>query len=121
MKGASGGSNEQGLERVNELPGDRDWVADVPLAAIPPLLCQLNAVEGALAARLAAASHEPRNDALCAPDRLLTANEVARRAGMSKDYVYRHANGLPFTHRVGRAVRFSENGLNRWLETRQRS
>lgn len=49
------------------------------------------------------------------PDRLLSAEVVAERMGVSKRYLYSHANTLPFTKRLGRTIRFSEKGLERWL------
>jgi excisionase family DNA binding protein len=53
-------------------------------------------------------------------DRLLSASEVARRLGVSRRYVYDHADRFPFTRRLGSGtVRFSECGLERWL-ARQR-
>ena len=49
------------------------------------------------------------------PDRLLSAEVAAERMGVSKRYIYNHADTLPFTKRLGRTVRFSERGLERWL------
>ena len=50
------------------------------------------------------------------PDRLLTAADVAERMKVSKRYVYANAPAWPFTCRsLGRAVRFSEAGLEVWL------
>lgn len=49
------------------------------------------------------------------PDRLLTAGQVADRLGVSRRYVYEHADTLPFTRRLDGVVRFSEQGLARWL------
>jgi len=55
-----------------------------------------------------------------ADDRLLTAEEVAKRLRLSIAVVYRRAKRWPFTHRLGRKkLLISETGLNRWLE-RQR-
>lgn len=50
------------------------------------------------------------------PDRLLTAQEVAARLGTSAKYVYAHATAYPFArHLSTKALRFSEQGLARWL------
>ncbi len=50
-------------------------------------------------------------------DHLLTPDEVATRLGVSPRWVYRHAEEWPFTKRLSRKVlRFSEAGLQRWLE-----
>lgn len=48
-------------------------------------------------------------------DRLLRAQEVAKRLGCSARYVYAHAGRFPFTVRVGGLVRFSELRFDRWL------
>lgn len=51
-----------------------------------------------------------------APDRLLTAREVARRLGVSPKWVYSHHAELAFSRRLGKkALRFSERGLDRHL------
>jgi predicted DNA-binding transcriptional regulator AlpA len=53
-------------------------------------------------------------------DRLLTVEETAPLLGVAPRWLYRHANGLPFTRHLSRkALRFSEAGLRRWLETRR--
>jgi predicted DNA-binding transcriptional regulator AlpA len=59
----------------------------------------------------------PDPDAL--PDRLLKASEVAERLGVSKKWVYENRAALPFTRRIGSALRFDAEGLERWL-ARQR-
>ena len=46
---------------------------------------------------------------------LLSAGELARALKVSRKWVYRHAARLPFTRRVGRAVRFDSRGLESWL------
>ena len=49
-------------------------------------------------------------------DRLLTAEQVAERLGLSKSQVYKQAHGWPFTRKLSaKALRFSEAGLERWL------
>ena len=46
------------------------------------------------------------------PDRLLEVSEAAKRLGVSKDYLYRHAKQWPFAVRVGPGqLRFSEHAL----------
>lgn len=48
-------------------------------------------------------------------DRLMTAEEASRRTGMSTRWLYARADELPFATRIGRSVRFSEQGLEKWL------
>lgn len=55
-----------------------------------------------------------------APDRLISAAEVARRMGVKRKHVYQHADEWPFTRRLGaKVLRFEEKGFERWL-ARQR-
>jgi excisionase family DNA binding protein len=49
-------------------------------------------------------------------DRLLTVSEAAKRLGVSRRYVYGHADEYPFARRLGpKTLRFSERGLEKWL------
>ncbi len=51
------------------------------------------------------------------PDRLLKVEEAAQLAGVSPRWLYRHARGQPFAHKLGgRTLRISESGLRRWIE-----
>ncbi len=93
---------------------------EVPVEAIPTLLCQLSALQSALASRLGAVPQTAPPRSSLSNDRLLKADDVATRANLSRDYVYRHADRFPFTRRIGRALRFSEKGLTRWLDSRAR-
>ena len=52
-------------------------------------------------------------------DRLLTAQESAQMLAVSPEWLYRNANKLPFTHRLGpKVLRFSQRGIERWIATR---
>jgi hypothetical protein len=53
-------------------------------------------------------------------DCLLTADDVALRLKVSKAYVYKNAAQYPFSVREGRYIRFSQNGLARYIEKHQR-
>jgi excisionase family DNA binding protein len=103
---------------------DPSLCATLPLSAVPPLLMQLaggltrlTALQTALAARVLSA---PVGPALSpgGAEHLLGVEEAAARLGMSTDWLYRHAKRLPFTRRVGRAVRFDAAGLARWVAHR---
>ncbi len=55
-------------------------------------------------------------------DRLLMAEEAAQTLAVSPDWLYRHANRLPFTRKLGpRMLRFSEQGIQKYLATRKSS
>jgi predicted DNA-binding transcriptional regulator AlpA len=52
-------------------------------------------------------------------DRLLTATEAAQKLGATEDWLYRHANTLPFAVRVGKKhLRFSQAGMDRYIRQR---
>jgi hypothetical protein len=55
-----------------------------------------------------------------AQDQLLTAEDVATRLKVTKAFVYKNAAQYPFTVREGRYVRFSQQGLSRYLDKHQR-
>ena len=96
---------------------------DREISAAPPE--RLPAILVALSTRMAAASARllamppVSSGRTTGPDENLDVAEAARRLGVSKDWLYRHANGLPFTVRVGRRLVFSARGLERWNQMRQ--
>lgn len=93
------------------LPKPED-VAYVPPRDLPAVALELASLQAAVAARWLALGMS--DGAL--PDRLLTVREIAPTLGMSEDWIYRHADSLPFTRRQGRrALRFSETALRRYL------
>ena len=53
-------------------------------------------------------------------ERLLTVNEASRKLGMTKDYLYRHADQFPFAIRVvPHQLRFSLQGIERYIRQRK--
>ena len=53
-------------------------------------------------------------------DHLLTAEQAAEILSTSPDWLYRHANRLPFTRKLGpRMLRFSYQGIQKYLATRK--
>jgi len=74
-------------------------------------------VDAILARRLLRHDGQP---APAAPERVLKVEEAARLAGVTKNWLYRHADQLPFTHRISKkCLRFSAAGLQRWLDSRR--
>jgi predicted DNA-binding transcriptional regulator AlpA len=64
------------------------------------------------------AARAPQQEA----DRLLTAEEAGEMISMSEDWLYRHAKTLPFTRKIGpKTLRFSYQGIVRWMATRKLS
>jgi predicted DNA-binding transcriptional regulator AlpA len=81
---------------------------------------ELPAVLAAVAARMAAVQQEPRHEPTVDGDVNLPIAEAARRLSISRDWLYRHADKLPFTVRLGRRVTFSAAGLEEWRRKRMR-
>lgn len=95
-----------------------DWTApeQVPRVRIPEVLGVLEKTRATLWARLVspespAAKGDPGR---LNHDKLLTADEVSERLGMSKRWVYRHRKKLG-GKKLGINVRFTESGLKRYL------
>lgn len=91
--------------------------AELPPDAAHALLSRcvvaLAALNGRLLAGTAASNGTPPE-----ADRRLNVAEAAERLGMSRDYLYRHADTLPFTIRVGRSLGFSAAGIDKYLKQR---
>jgi excisionase family DNA binding protein len=68
-------------------------------------------------ALLALLAQEAPGAAPAESPRLLDADEVATRLGVEKQFVYRHKKSLGAVH-VGRAVRFPERHVERYLARR---
>ncbi len=55
-------------------------------------------------------------------DKLLDAEEACKVLSASPDWLYRHATRLPFTRKLGpRMLRFSHQGIQKWLASRRTS
>ena len=55
-------------------------------------------------------------------DRFLDAKEAAEMLSMSEDWLYRQAKKLPFTRKLGpKMLRFSQQGIVKWMDTRKPS
>ena len=104
-----------------DLLRDPARVSHLPPNMIPPMLYQLSALQSALATRLISTA-QLENDLreTAKRDRLLTVAEAAQKLAVSKDWLYTHADRLPFTVRVShRNLRFSEQGIERYIRQRQ--
>ena len=92
-------------------------VQEWPPDALPDLLGELARAQAVASVRL----HE--NGAAPAPPtnklgRHLTANEVAERLGVSPKWCYDHADALGAVRLPGRAVRFPERAVSRYITAR---
>lgn len=109
---------------MNAVPKLADLVAEpgkaglVPLEAIPAMLGDLERLRATLWARLTLPPGGGNAGQSVDGDRLLSAREAAAKLGASADYLYRHSRNLPFTVRVGRGLRFSKAGIERFIRQR---
>jgi predicted DNA-binding transcriptional regulator AlpA len=86
-------------------------VAHLPAEALPGLLVMLAALQTAVGARIMSAS-VPSGE----KGKLLTAEEVGQRLGMSPREVYRRCDRWPFMRRLGpKTLRFDAAGLALYL------
>lgn len=52
-------------------------------------------------------------------DRLLDVHQAAEKLGCSTDHLYHNSTNLPFVVRgVGRRLKFSESGIEKWIRSR---
>lgn len=104
---------------LDELAIDPARASTLPPRALQGLLCRCATVQAVLLGALMAASTGMANTASEPPkDTLLDVTEAARRLATSPDWLYRHAAGLPFTVRNGRQLRFSSEGIARYIRER---
>ncbi len=86
-------------------------VTELPTEQIPRLLGELEEIRCTALARLSAPAPARTQE------QLLDVEAAAQRLGVSRDYLYRHHAELPFTRRMGKALRFSVVGIEKWLRT----
>ena len=50
-------------------------------------------------------------------DKLLTIAQVREKLNVNDEWIYHHVKKLPFVRKVGGMLRFSSNGLQRYIES----
>lgn len=111
---ARGGSIDTGMSRL-DLCG---LVAAIPAPELPQLIGDLEAARAAAWVRLTAPTSNKTAEAADQEARNLDVAEAAKRLGMSRDWLYRHASELPFAVRIGRRLVFDSRELERWNRRR---
>lgn len=99
---------------VDNLIADPSKAQDLPVTVVQHLLIQLTALLPLLVSRSQSAPEKSSED------RLIGIDEASDILGVSKDKLYRHHEQFPFTIRIGGLVRFSYNGIQRWIKSRLR-
>jgi predicted DNA-binding transcriptional regulator AlpA len=102
---------------LDKLADDPSRASTLSLATATALLARVSVVQAALTARALALAFTPTSAAEA--DQLLDVSVAAAKLGVSTSYLYRHAGTLPFTVRVGRGLRFSAQGIDRYIEGHQ--
>jgi predicted DNA-binding transcriptional regulator AlpA len=90
---------------------------DIQLQEVPALMTQLAALQTVLAARLIDEQAE-WDKSQGNGDRLMEVGEAAQKIGVSEDWLYRRSDKLPFAVHMGRKVRFSEQGIEKYIRQR---
>ncbi len=112
------GSREQ-LVHLLEAP---EGIAEIVPTDVPRLLGELETLRVQLIVRLlggnTGASVDRDNQEVA--DRLLTVDDAAAVLCVTPRWLYRRSKRLPFAQRLsGKVLRFSEIGLQKWLEHRR--
>ena len=106
------------IPELADLIADPGKVANLPPEAVPSMLGELERLRAILWVRLTAGNHDGQGQLASNGDRLLGVEEAARKLGKSKDALYRHADDYPFTVRDGHSLRFSEQGIEKFIRQR---
>ena len=61
--------------------------------------------------------HPTRHDE---DDGLVNSDKAAEYLSVSKAWLYKNSDRLPFARKVGGALRFDRRGMRRWLESQRR-
>jgi|SRR5271157_1773680 len=89
---------------------------ELPADELPRLLGDLEEIRATAIARLSSPAVPPQEDEL-----LLDVDAAAHKLGMSKDYLYRNHNRLPFVRRMGKRLLFSSRGIEKYIKTAKTS
>jgi len=108
------------VPKLEEIADNPALAMHLPFDVVEAMLGKCSIAQGALVNRLLAlrASGNGQVEHSGKGDRLLTVEEAAPKLGTSVDHLYRHAKNYPFTVRNGRALRFSEVGIERFIRQR---
>ncbi len=107
--------NRDSLERQRN--ADRGLLAGVARKLRAAKLAEAEALEELIQLALNVEGRPPSDRT----DELVDAQTASALIGMSLDWIYRNAHRLPFARRLGgRSLRFSTQGIRRWLEVEGR-
>jgi predicted DNA-binding transcriptional regulator AlpA len=90
---------------------DHDRLLKLPLETIPAFMAQIAAAQYALAARLLSSERKIEPE-----DELLDIEEAAQKLGVKRDWIYSRTRTLPFIVRLGRKLRYSRRGIEKYIK-----
>lgn len=107
------------IPTLNDLAAHPEEATNLPPHVAAQLLAQMASIQTVLLGRLfTGMSPDIRRED--SEDRLLVIDEAASMLGMTRDYLYRHADQLPFTVRPApKQLRFSKLGIQKYIRNRQ--
>ena len=107
------------IPTLTELAAHPEQVTDLPPNVAATLLAQVASLQTLLLSRLFVGM-SPELHREDSEDRLLLVGEASSMLGMTPDYLYRHADDLPFAVRpVPKQLRFSKLGIQKYIRQRQ--
>ena len=107
------------VPKLEEIADNPALAIHLPVYEVEALLGKNAVAQSVLVSRLLVLRASPSPAERSADgDRLLNVEEAARKLGKSKDYLYRHAADYPFTVRDGHSLRFSEQGIEKFIRQR---
>lgn len=98
---------------TNEVQAVLNVVRNLAPDDLPRLLGELETVRAVAWSRLTAPAAPAKRQA---GDELLDVDGAAARLGMSASYLYRNHRRFSFSRRVGRALRFSSEGIDSYIQ-----
>ena len=107
--------------KIAAVPTLADLLADprkldgLPREAIPHLRGELAQLDSRLLSKLVDHDH---HDGSAEHDQLLNVSEAAARLGVKTDFLYHNSKALPFTRHVGRSLRFSARGIDKYIRAK---
>lgn len=108
------------IPSLDELVRDPSRATGLSIATLAALQAKCAAAQAAIAAGLSSApAGATEQTATTTSDRLIGVKEAAARLDIHPDTLYRGANDLPFTVRLGPGqLRFSSNGIDSYIRQR---
>jgi predicted DNA-binding transcriptional regulator AlpA len=107
------------LPALDELIEHPERARDLSFSVAADLLAKLAGLQPLLLAQVLAGNGNGTHAPTQEEDHLLSVAEAAGKLGVSHDWLYRRAAKLPFTVRLGSSLRFSAQGVAKYIHQRE--